>query len=480
MRCPKCGYTSFDHLESCKKCGKDLVEFKERFGITSVLFPGQLISANVEGEDYSTDVADAAVMAATATTSSVVAESAVSDTTSKPSENDDFGFDFMGDSAEDDDLSFDELFEEAPEDEDIEETIEGPKDQAAEEAEDFSFDLPEEDAELDSDFGFDPADEEDGFSFADDEPEDEVQGSEEDPKSPFDLPESLVVEGAPVNNNADNCEDVDAADLDVGVVERSEQPVATPVVFPVQEELPYPETEDIREDVEAVTEKPHIEHRSESVIAEPLVDPVFESDLVVAPVTEDVETQEKFYLSEENPADSMSESVAQASVISANIPSLEEEGDEEELDFTLSNRVLAFICDLLLLCLVAGSFVVVAEVAMSTEAGHYFPSIDTLIDLSAPYFLVLFSLAFGYFTLFHFLAGQTPGKMLTGIRVETEEGEPLSFAHAFLRSVGGLLQVLPLGLGYLAILLSAEGRGWNDRLAGTRVVSLNNSPEGAS
>ncbi len=70
--------------------------------------------------------------------------------------------------------------------------------------------------------------------------------------------------------------------------------------------------------------------------------------------------------------------------------------------------------------------------------------------------------------------------MLTGIRVETEEGEPLSFAHAFLRSVGGLLQVLPLGLGYLAILLSAEGRGWNDRLAGTRVVSLNNSPEGAS
>ncbi len=26
MRCPKCGYISFDHLERCKKCGKDIVE----------------------------------------------------------------------------------------------------------------------------------------------------------------------------------------------------------------------------------------------------------------------------------------------------------------------------------------------------------------------------------------------------------------------------------------------------------------------
>ncbi len=26
MRCPKCGYISFDHLERCKKCGKDIAE----------------------------------------------------------------------------------------------------------------------------------------------------------------------------------------------------------------------------------------------------------------------------------------------------------------------------------------------------------------------------------------------------------------------------------------------------------------------
>ena len=112
---------------------------------------------------------------------------------------------------------------------------------------------------------------------------------------------------------------------------------------------------------------------------------------------------------------------------------------------------------------------------MSSEGSHFLPSVETLVDLSIPYFLVIFFLAFGYFTLFHFLVGQTPGKMLTGLRVETVDGEPLAFAQAFLRSVGGLLQLLPAGLGYLLALMSPDRRGWNDRLAGTRVISLRRS-----
>ena len=140
----------------------------------------------------------------------------------------------------------------------------------------------------------------------------------------------------------------------------------------------------------------------------------------------------------------------------------------------LLSCVKAFICDLILLAVVGVSFVVAAETAMATGGGGFLPSLETLINLSVPYFLVLFFLAFGYFTLFHFLVGQTPGKMLTGLRVETTEGEPLSFAQAFLRSVGGLLQLLPVGLGYLVVLFNSERRGWNDQLAGTRVVNLRN------
>ena len=38
MKCPKCGYHSFDYLESCKKCGGDLTEHKDRFGLRVPFF----------------------------------------------------------------------------------------------------------------------------------------------------------------------------------------------------------------------------------------------------------------------------------------------------------------------------------------------------------------------------------------------------------------------------------------------------------
>ena len=36
MRCPKCGFVSFNHLDNCKKCGRDLTEQKAMLGIRSV------------------------------------------------------------------------------------------------------------------------------------------------------------------------------------------------------------------------------------------------------------------------------------------------------------------------------------------------------------------------------------------------------------------------------------------------------------
>lgn len=39
MKCPKCGYNSFEFLDLCKKCGNDLIVFKESKGIRSVLIP---------------------------------------------------------------------------------------------------------------------------------------------------------------------------------------------------------------------------------------------------------------------------------------------------------------------------------------------------------------------------------------------------------------------------------------------------------
>lgn len=42
MRCPKCGYTSFESYDSCRKCSVDLVEFKQSHGLTPVILPPSL------------------------------------------------------------------------------------------------------------------------------------------------------------------------------------------------------------------------------------------------------------------------------------------------------------------------------------------------------------------------------------------------------------------------------------------------------
>ncbi len=137
-----------------------------------------------------------------------------------------------------------------------------------------------------------------------------------------------------------------------------------------------------------------------------------------------------------------------------------------------SRRLVAAVIDLLILGLACMAFVAAGEFFLSPAVGGLsLPNLPTLLDLSIPYFLVFFILAFGYFTLFHFLTGQTPGKMALQIRVEATGGASLLFSQAFLRSVGGLLSLSAAGAGFLNIVFDSERRGWNDRLAGSRVVS---------
>ncbi len=146
---------------------------------------------------------------------------------------------------------------------------------------------------------------------------------------------------------------------------------------------------------------------------------------------------------------------------------------------SLGSRLVAGAIDLAILCLTFWVFVVAGEAAFSPgETLRLLPSPETLVSLSVPYFLVGFGLFFGYFTLFHFLVGQTPGKMLFGLRVEGLQGEDsLLFSQAFLRSVGGLLSLLPAGARLPGRRPRPPGRGWNDRLAGSRVVKAHGVQE---
>ncbi len=41
MKCPKCGYHSFEHLEDCRKCGIDLSNHKKKFNLKGFFTPVQ-------------------------------------------------------------------------------------------------------------------------------------------------------------------------------------------------------------------------------------------------------------------------------------------------------------------------------------------------------------------------------------------------------------------------------------------------------
>ena len=75
--------------------------------------------------------------------------------------------------------------------------------------------------------------------------------------------------------------------------------------------------------------------------------------------------------------------------------------------------------------------------------------------------------------------GQTLGQMAMGIAVVDRAGAAPGYWRAGLRSLGGLLCVLTLGLASLPFLFSAERRGLGDRLAGTRVVRASARRRGA-
>jgi len=41
MKCPKCGYNSFEFHDSCKKCASDLTGYKETYGLKPIVLPAE-------------------------------------------------------------------------------------------------------------------------------------------------------------------------------------------------------------------------------------------------------------------------------------------------------------------------------------------------------------------------------------------------------------------------------------------------------
>lgn len=75
-----------------------------------------------------------------------------------------------------------------------------------------------------------------------------------------------------------------------------------------------------------------------------------------------------------------------------------------------------------------------------------------------------------YFIVLWWLAGQTIGDGIVGVRVMQTTGHGLSLWRAALRLFGYLVCIISLGMGFLWVLVDNRRQGWHDKIANTVVV----------
>jgi uncharacterized RDD family membrane protein YckC len=449
MKCPKCGFNSFDYLTSCKKCGSDVREFKARFNLRSLLFPDRERVSEASFADLkATDVASVAASA-----------------------DADFDYGLMDDDAADDSANGERMLDQG------QAAAEQPSvltDEVSA-AQDFSLDdnfenvfQEEPHSALEEGEEKVRVDGEDGDIFG-------QSAWEEEPLPELDIRDSALEmdatdeEFSGLNFDADD-EDEPALppleELDFEELETEPHPIgsAEEAFWEEQEAKELQKSAAARrESPEGGTDHPFDGPESAAAVQAPdellTTDPRQPNLLAVADEV-DAAQVEKAGQSEKRSLDDPFGWDDESSSAVLLLPAL-------------PARLGAFWLDVFL---VVGGFllflIIGTRLLAPPGSTALLPSLIDLIRLSQPYYLVFFLVCFGYFTAFHFFIGQTPGKMLFGLRLEGRQGADLQFSEAFLHSVGGLVSLLALGIGYLFALSHPEGRGWNDRIAGTRLVAL--------
>lgn len=85
---------------------------------------------------------------------------------------------------------------------------------------------------------------------------------------------------------------------------------------------------------------------------------------------------------------------------------------------------------------------------------------------------VSFLVALAYFSGMWAWKGTTVGGIVLNLQVVREDGKPLNFLAAFVRSLAAVFSILALFLGFFWIGWDGQKQGWHDKIAGTVVVRL--------
>jgi uncharacterized RDD family membrane protein YckC len=144
----------------------------------------------------------------------------------------------------------------------------------------------------------------------------------------------------------------------------------------------------------------------------------------------------------------------------------------------LVSRAVAFFLDAAIFNV--GFFLVASVVGLAFAAIS--PGSENLSDfstsalaLSAGAWLAWIS---AYAVFFWSVSGQTPGMRFLGLRLHAGGVHRLGLKRAVRRLAGTAVAALPLGIGFLPILVDDRRRGWNDRIAGTEVAYARRDPPG--
>ena len=89
--------------------------------------------------------------------------------------------------------------------------------------------------------------------------------------------------------------------------------------------------------------------------------------------------------------------------------------------------------------------------------------------LVGPVFVLV---AIAYFAGMWAWKGTTVGGIVLNLQVVRQDGQPLSFLTAFVRSLAAVFSAFMFFLGFFWIGWDRDKQGWHDKIAGTVVVRL--------
>lgn len=144
------------------------------------------------------------------------------------------------------------------------------------------------------------------------------------------------------------------------------------------------------------------------------------------------------------------------------------------------SRLIAFVVDRLIVIsiifivttialVILGFFGINPDELLNSPNRTNLGKIVTLVLLGFT-FLLNIVFYYSYFIFSWILIGQTPGKILMGLRIVSTDGSPITFFQAIKRIIGYWISGIVFFMGYLWVLGSDTRQGWHDKFARTYVI----------